>query len=623
MSLASDSPQKVLSPVPTPTPSQCGTPKVNGITSTLPKLVTSKVDDIIRKASNDEILIVEKTNDIVSQINLDDRTDSDRSKNGGFDNNLPHISNLGLLESDDVKKFKSNSDSLHQHGDVKKRTINDDVVSSNNSSLDDSGKTGSELEDSFSNLEVNEEPEPLSLVLDDPNSISDPQQNLEDDFYEYDNYKDPSAQNSPPRNKSTANQTIHLNEHFQEVEVQNNLFTKFGASPTEKSNDNSESSSSANDHTQTKTSTDSDTINNINYNSEKTLGISNFSLDESEFRSREDEFATYTTYEFGGLLRETAINEINYDGLDMDSKSANFSLSFDDSIEEKSNLDCEFVNNLDNSNNCIINENVNSYQKSKVDFADLKTADTGEEDYFQSTNAKNIQYTIDDDDDVGTSDNVTSISPREEIDCDFNDFQNQQTLSKEPVFQNGFDDYDSLKSNQINDKSLDLTNDNIDHFQSPLPHLEVDSANENIHEVKHSRYNTSAVNEKSIDDGVDDEFMDYQMEKVVENEQCETFQSHDMDDDFGDFADFSSAPIENVHANIDPSPNLAQSAPSNVIDDSLDDFDDFADFESSAPVVERLPVSLNESLSRIDNKNVSFIFFLFKYNTINFFKEHF
>ncbi|XP_058808474.1 aftiphilin isoform X2 [Phymastichus coffea] len=605
LSLASDSPQKILSPVPTPTPSQCGTPKVNGITSTLSKLVICKDDEIIRKETNDEILIVEKTNDTVSQINLEDRTDSDRSKNSDFDNDLPCISSLDMLDSNDVKNLRSNSGSLSHRGDIQKRIINNDVVSSNNSSLDDSGKTGSELEDSLSNLEINDEPEPLSLVLDDPNSISDAQQNLEDDFYEYDDFKDPLEQNSPVRNKSIENQTIHINEHFQETKVQNDLFTKFDVSPIEQSNDNSESSSSANDHMQTKTSTDSDTINNTNYDSENTLEISHFSLDKNELRPREDEFQTFTSYQFEGLLRETAINEINYDGKDVNSKPANFSLSFDDSIEEKSNLDCEFVNNLDNSNNCIINENVNSYQKSKVNFADLKTADTVNDDYFQSTNAKNIQYAIYNNDDVGTSENVTSISPREEIDCDFNDFQNQQTLHEEPVFQNGFDDYDSLKSNQINDKSGDHTNDSLNDFQSPLPNFDVDSVNKNIHEVMYNRSSTFAIPEKSIK--VDNEFMDYQAGKMDKSEQSETFQSamNDMDDDFGDFADFSSAPIENVHINIDNSQNLAKSELNYINDDSMDDFDDFADFESSAPVVDRLPVSLKESISQIENKNAA------------------
>ncbi|XP_003426451.1 aftiphilin isoform X2 [Nasonia vitripennis] len=627
LSLASDSPQKVLTPMQTPTPSLCGTPKVNGVASASPTVVTPpKPADVIQRTAAEDILIVEKTNDIVSRIDLDDRTDSGSVKNSGFDcNSLSRISDVDLPDSDDVKNLKSNSDSLNhiQDGFDEKSTVINDVVSSNNSSLDDSGKTNSELEDSLSNLEVNDDPEPLSLILDDPNSISDVQQNLDDDFYDYEHFKDPLEQDSPARNKPPIVLTLELQEHFQETKVQNEIFATHDVSSIDKCNDSNESPSVKND-AQEKLCIDSDLSNHISHDLENPLEFSTFSQEEKQVMDGECEMVT--NYQFGGLLRESVINEINFDDVNSQCKTtnfANFSLSFDDEpVHEKSNLDCKFVNNtldVNTDNDCptniksdyiLDNHKDDSFQQSKDDFGELKTADIIQEDYQSSTDAKEIEYAIGGE--IGNLEIAVkdSYSSSNEIDCDFSDFQQPQTFYEEPIFQNGYTDNnsDSPNLNQKSDKSAYSTNNYVDEFQSSLPNFENVSANDEFYEVEKFPSDTCATFE-NVTDGIDDSFAQCQTKNLNEEGKCETFQSapneDDDDDDFGDFADFSSAPVEKIHTDINSSQAIEKPEAQTFNDDAVDDFDDFADFESSTPVVERPIVSLKESMCRIENKNAA------------------
>lgn len=620
----------------TPTPSLCGTPKVNGVASASPTVLTAaKHTDVIQRTAVEDMLIVEKTNDIVSRIDLDDRTDSGSIKNSGFDrNSLSRVSDFDLPDSDDAKNLKSNSDSLNhiQDGFDEKSTINNYVVSSNNSSLDDSGKTNSELEDSLSNLEVNDDPEPLSLILDDPNSITDVQQNLDNDFYDYEHFKDPIEQDSPAKNKPAIGLTLELQEHFQETKVQNEIFTTHDVSSVDMCNDSNESSSVKNG-THAKLCIDSDLNNHISHNLENPLEFSTFSPEEKQVMDGECEMVT--NYQFGGLLRESVINEINFDDVNSQCKTtnfANFSLSFDDEpVHEKSNLDCKFVNNtldVNMDNDCpkniksdyILDNQMDDdgFQQSKDDFGELKTADIIQEDYPSSTDAKEIEYAISGE--IGNLEIAVkdSYSSSNEIDCDFSDFQEPQTFYEEPIFQNGYTDKgnDSPNLNQTSDKSAYSTNNYVDEFESSLPNFENDSANDELYEVVKFPSDTCATFGNVATDGIEDRFAEYQTKSSDEDEQCETFQSapnddDDDDDDFGDFADFSSAPIEKIHTNINSSQAVEKPEAQTFDDDTVEDFDDFADFESSAPVVERPIISLKESMCRIENKNVSLVFYFF------------
>lgn len=553
----------------------------------------------------------------VSRLNLDDRTDSGSVKSSGFDLNC--LSRGSDLEQpkEDAKHFKSNSDdslTRHRDGFHQKSTVNNDVVSSNNSSLDDSsGKTGSELEDSLSNLEVNGDPEPLSLILDDPSSISDVQQNLEeDDFYDYEHFKDPLEEDSPGSEKPSIGLTLDLQEHFQEAKVQSEEF-----------NNGSVFSTAAKDSIRGKLNTVSGLTNQVDQVREE--DPDNFSLAEKD--GKDQEYATFTSYQFGGLLRETAINEINYDTEDTDFKQpvqasfANFSLSFDDSANEKSNLDCTFVNsavdvdrdvcraNLESD--YVLDNSVSNVQQSN-DFSDSKTAVSIEENCPSSPGIKEVNHAITSE--TGSPSNVakSSYGLSEEIDCDFSDFQDRQTFyTEEPMFQNGYAE-DESSSPDMNDKAAGFTNKYVADFRSSLPNLTNVCADEKFREAEAFTPEACATPANSAADELEDAFEDYQMRST---NPFETFQSafnnEADDDDFGDFADFASAPVESAHTNVESSRNIEESSVCTLTDDPMDDFDDFADFESSAPVVERPTVSLKETICRIENKNVSLVFTIF------------
>jgi hypothetical protein len=627
LSIASDSPRKLSTSIPTPTPSLCGTPKVNGTSYFSPLMVPSlNTSDVVQRATLDEILTIEKTNDIVSCINLNNRTASDSVKNSGFDHNsLSRISNLVLPDHDEIKNFKSNSDSLSHLNDgfYVKSTVNNDVVSSNNSSLDDSGKTGSELEDSLCNIEGNDDPEPLSLILDDPNSISDTQPNLEDDFYDYEHFKDPLEHDSPLGEKPIIGLTLDLQEHFQEPRVQNEKFTKNNLAFEDKCNDSDELASSDKDSLQARLTANPDFINHISFNDDKALELSAFSSQE---QTRDDKYGIFTNYQFDSSLRESAINEINFDDMNSECKSVAsseiFNLNSAGFSDEKLNVNCKFINDLDFhiDNNCfedskndyILNSNADNFQQSKDNFPDIKTADIIE-DFPISTNNMNIDcasnYEV-----SHPEGNVNgSFSLSKEINCDFSEFEKQQTFYEEPIFQNDFNDNDDSrsKSNETSDKSSYSINNYVANYQSSLPSLENISLNDEFHDVNKYTSDVSATLEIPISDVIENNFANFETKNLNEG-QIKTFESVSDDDDFGDFADFSSAPIKD-HTNINLNENIEKSEAHALDDNSIDDFDDFhdfADFESSAPVVER-PINLKESMCRIENKNVSVVLFIF------------
>ncbi|XP_043474333.1 aftiphilin isoform X2 [Leptopilina heterotoma] len=195
LSIASDSPQKIVTPIETPIPSVCASPKVNGTIGNITcqnaipkKQVTSK------SLKNEDILIVEETESAVSNVTLDNRTDSGLKEDNALRNSRVLCSDLDLTESEQSQTLQRNSDrflccvSLSSGLEERDFVTTDVVISSNNSSLDDSVKTVSQREEEET-LSSHEDQEPLSLILDDPASIPDLQQNLEDDFYDYTSYK--------------------------------------------------------------------------------------------------------------------------------------------------------------------------------------------------------------------------------------------------------------------------------------------------------------------------------------------------------------------------------------------------------------------------------------------------
>lgn len=582
--------------MPTPVSSQCGTPKFNGNINASPMVAsnTKVSDDIIRRTAADDILVVEKTNDIVSHINLDDRTDSGSVKSSGFDrNSLSRVSDLDLADSD-AKNFKSNSDSLShfQDGFHNKRT--NDVVSSNNSSLDDSGKTGSELEDSLSNLEVNGYPEPLSLILDDPNSITDIQQNLDDDFYDYDQFKDPLENDSPAKNKINIGTPPEVQKICLEPPLQNAGFSESNVTST---NDMCNGLSSSEEN---QVKIDFEKLDSKNIIDPITPESSNYSIDEKG--SKSDEHEVFDNYQFGTLLRESIINEINFDDINSECKStnnfANFSLSFDDDDlnPEKSLHDSKFTSNssdVNRDNDCFETPKSdfilgNEFQQSNEDLSNSKTADFIQNNYTSSINANELE-SHDLENNVKYSD--TSSGDKN---CDLSNLQNQQNYFEDSEFQSSYDDKDfnnenNLESNEVCEESRFSTNNYVSDFEKSLPDSK-DLSDDEFYEIKQFASDVCESLDKSTLHDFSSSFIDNQ--NFNEDKQVDSFQTvPDEDDDFGDFADFSNSQAANVPSN----------------DEHLDIHveDDFGDFESSAPVVETPKISLKESICQIENKNVS------------------
>ncbi|XP_015124533.1 uncharacterized protein LOC107046436 [Diachasma alloeum] len=194
-STTSESPQKLLTPLQTPVSSVAPSPRVNGTTDYSPSPKPPTIDP--KKDLDDDIIItVEKTNDTVSSIKLDNRTSGSLKDNDYDSTNIEPSDTYNNVSSPDKRSFDHILDDKSSENDIDKKDIDLRLVtSSNSSSLADSCFKS----DSSTNIEANDDVEPLSLVLDDPTTSGDHQDqpdyqgnprppDLEDDFYDYDKF---------------------------------------------------------------------------------------------------------------------------------------------------------------------------------------------------------------------------------------------------------------------------------------------------------------------------------------------------------------------------------------------------------------------------------------------------
>lgn len=157
MSVSSDSPHKLITPIQTPLPSQNTSPKVNGISEASEDNSRSTV--VSKPTVLEDFLILEKTNNTVSNIKLETEIESSS-------------------EIDNCKESVENIKSKDIEGSTEKKGVFAKVslVSESNSFRE------CEQETSQNNLE---DIEPLSLDLGDPTAALDSIQPAEDDFYNY------------------------------------------------------------------------------------------------------------------------------------------------------------------------------------------------------------------------------------------------------------------------------------------------------------------------------------------------------------------------------------------------------------------------------------------------------
>ncbi|XP_076683923.1 aftiphilin isoform X2 [Andrena cerasifolii] len=158
LSVSSDSPHKLATPMRTPLPSQNASPKVNGIAEAAESV--SQPDVASMPTIAEDVLILEKTGETVSDIKLRKAESGDGAS----------------------KRSSENVDSNDAEDGTERGGFGGAGLASESSSLGES-----EQEASPNHLE---DIEPLSLDLGDPTVAPDTTQHLDSDFYDYEQFED-------------------------------------------------------------------------------------------------------------------------------------------------------------------------------------------------------------------------------------------------------------------------------------------------------------------------------------------------------------------------------------------------------------------------------------------------
>ncbi|KOC67933.1 Aftiphilin [Habropoda laboriosa] len=173
LSVSSDSPHKLVTPIQTPLSSQNTSPKVNGIPETSDNSQTTIVS---KPTIAEDLLILEKINDTVSDIKL-------KTKVENVDEIIAEVAN-------DNKKSSENVNNNNKEDSLGRGCFGGVGMVSEGSNFGESEQDASpnHLEDI----------EPLSLDLGDPTAAPETTQSIDEVFYEYEQFEAP--QNWVPNN---------------------------------------------------------------------------------------------------------------------------------------------------------------------------------------------------------------------------------------------------------------------------------------------------------------------------------------------------------------------------------------------------------------------------------------
>lgn len=186
LSISSESPHKLVTPIQTPLTSQNTSPKVNSVLET-----SENSQTIIPKPTiTDDFLILEKINDTVNDIKL--KTE--------IENFNEVIENDNKINLENV----NNKEIITERGASSKVNLVSEV----------SNFGESEQESSLNHLE---DLEPLSLDLGDPTVAPDTIQTIDNNFYDYEQFK--TRQNWVPNSNISTNISETDYFKFQESEV--------------------------------------------------------------------------------------------------------------------------------------------------------------------------------------------------------------------------------------------------------------------------------------------------------------------------------------------------------------------------------------------------------------------
>ncbi|XP_071572063.1 uncharacterized protein Afti isoform X2 [Temnothorax nylanderi] len=629
LSASSGSPQKLITPIQTPIASQNVSPRINGINESPVLDNCPKINEASKCGVIDDLLIVEKAENNVSHVRLKDRTDNSNV----LENNLKEASTTehSVLdsprngESRNVETSNSVDHVCTQNVLAKENFIDTDVISSNNSSLADSVKTVSEQEGSSNGLEANDEVEPVSLDLEDPTSTPDI---LDDDFYNYEQFKDSTEWNDAVCDKEmdvtvTVLQTDYLNDKPNSVDTECNVTDEIGetyASYGENEtcvNDTNDKSAFIHDER---------TISNFVTSQELNVdGTNVFRQSECEFSIQPKYIEMYDVISNADASNEKSSKSVN--------DSFNFDFTFDeDAVREESNLDHTSVHNEDiHLHNSSKKSDASTFPNNFCDIADVKNTIQSKESEYVAVETKN--QTIQKVDVNGASEEISAYEEREssseeirkqyipensfdapDLDnSDFTEFMEHRDFDDVSELTNNYNSissnstYETVQTHDLHTSSSDASC--IQKF-SPMKGASLPSTNTSLDCLKDKVNITSITDEEcatyesknSVVYFSDGEFYDFHLRanesaatEAREN-SCPEFESADNeDDDFGDFANFSSTTVE----------WKSDDAEELKVPEDDDDFGDFSNFETSTDVVETQQFSLKESICRIENKNAA------------------
>ncbi|KAL6448980.1 hypothetical protein ACFW04_000602 [Cataglyphis niger] len=620
LSVSSESPQKLITPIQTPIISQNVSPRINGINESSVLDSCSKISKALKCGVIDDLLIVEKGEDNVSHIKLADRTDNSSVLENNFENisitkhNVLDVPRNG--ESHNVETSNSIDHVCTQNVLAKENFVDMDV-SSNNSSLADSIKTVSEQEGSSNGLEANDEIEPTSLDLEDPTSTPDILQQLDDDFYNYEQFKDSSEWNDTVCNKKTDVTMTVLEMDYDNkpnsIDTECNVTDEIGDTYTPYG----ENDVCVN-HINDKSTFIHDKRTISNFVTKQDLNVDStdvFSQPDCEYSIQPKYIEMYDVISNGETSKSSkTLND-----------SFNFDFTFDNALREKSNLDCTSIYTEDiyvQKSNMKSDE---SFLNNICNRADVESIIQSKENEYVVVETKNQIV-----ENTGMNGAIEEISAYEEKSSS-NEKINRQHIPEDDydarnlhnsnftefMEHKDFDGVSKLTSSynstnsecetvQIHDAFSSDTSCiqqfSIEEASLPSTNTSLDCLKDKINLTNTASECATYKNENSVyfSDG---EFYDFHLRnvepvvtEVQENNYFDFESAGNEDDDFGDFTNFSSATIES---------KLNDDIKDMKVPEDNDDFGDFSNFESSMGVVETQQFNLKESICRIENKNAA------------------
>lgn len=562
----------------------------------------------------------------MSCVRLKDRTDD----SSVLQNNIENASVLDSPRNGESHNVEI-SDSISSHVCtrnvlVKENLVDTDVISSNNSSLADSVKTISEQEGLSNGLD---DVEPASLDLEDPMSTPDILQQLDDDFYNYEQFKDTNEWNDAVCDKETdITATILQADYFNDnkpnsVDAERGdevgdevrqTYTSYGEDDI-RVNDVNNDKSAFILHPGDRTISNFVTPEKLNVHGTDVFGQLDceFSI-QSKYIEMYDVISSETSNEKSRDLQDSFSFDFTFDDADIKVESnVHIPVPSEDSYLQKSSMRNDA--NTSPNNLCDVGGVKNTVQskdservavetKNQIQIQGIDTNDTTEEQEADNE-GRCEQHVLE-----------NGLDAHNDPDnSDFTEFMEHGNLDGVPELTSIYapisSNYETVQIHDLHALSSDTTPvkkfSSIKEASLPCINTSLDCLKDNINLTSTvSEECATYKSENSVVYFSDGEFYDFDLRDIEpvedrllqENSYSAQFYAatQEENDDFGDFTNFSST-TAGWKASMDvEEPKMSE-------DD--DDFGDFSNFESSMGVVETQQFSLKESISRIENKNVS------------------